>query len=83
MSGDLKKSLIKQITRVVTSTSLSTMPTIYGVAAAAEVKRLRPASQDPHAQASEVLTPRSVRHGLIFLCFCLMSLQSDMSCIAC
>lgn len=54
VSANLKEALIDQINRVVSSTSQSNMPAIYGAAAAAEVKRLRPSASDPDAAVSEV-----------------------------
>jgi hypothetical protein len=43
---DVRERMVAEIERVVLSTSQSNIPSIYGMAAAVEVKRLRPAVAD-------------------------------------
>ena len=51
---DVRDALIAEITRVVSSTSQSNLPAIYGMAAAADVKRLRPKSSETAADILQV-----------------------------
>jgi hypothetical protein len=40
----VRQRMVEEIDRIISSTSQSTIPSIYGMAAAAEVKRLQPVS---------------------------------------
>ena len=42
----VQERLIREIQNIISSTSQSNIPAIYGMAAAAEVKRLRPMSSE-------------------------------------
>jgi hypothetical protein len=51
---DLRDVLVSDITQVVDSTSQSNLPAIYGMVAAAEVKRLRPQGTEDTVNFSPV-----------------------------
>lgn len=53
----MQDRLIREIQSVVSSTSQSNIPAIYGMAAAAEVKRLRPMSSEIAEVAISSLDP--------------------------
>lgn len=83
----IRQRMVDEIDRIVSSTSQSNMPSIYGMAAAAEVKRLRPVS----SSVSEVLASCSFRiSSLVSLymltlshTFCGISLVLHMEYVSC
>jgi hypothetical protein len=68
LAPDVSQGLVEQIGRVVTSTSKSNIPSIYGMAAEAEVKRLRRTSSDAGDTDDQVEEAR--RPGCARLCCC-------------
>ena len=69
LSTELKNKLIDQIRRVVTSSSQSNIPTIYGMTAQAEVKRLRPSADT--ADVEQLGEVRCVQCQTPPACICL------------
>ena len=57
---DVREGLQEQIIRVVSTTSRSNIPAIYGMAAAAEVKRLQPSTEGSEVIREVRPTPQLV-----------------------
>lgn len=72
---NVRQRMVEEIDRIVSSTSQSNMPSIYGMAAAAEVKRLRPVS----SSVSEVLSSPSLKLYSFLEVYC--EVKNVLSCV--
>lgn len=62
---DVRQRMVEEIDRIVSSSSQSNMPSIYGMAAAAEVKRLRPVSSSVSEVQSHLLLLQALFESLV------------------